>query len=631
MEPLVSAEPAPVSLPAPHSVVQVEKVLEKETKPAPPTAVRKSKRKIAQSNAAALPKPRPQPVIKKAPRDPNAPKRKRGRPRKYDVKIVPDPASVQSELGENPVQMQQMQHMHQAHMMEAQQQQMMMRQQHAMDLYQQQLRRHQQQQQHQQMGQQGQQQLSHHHHQQLYMQQQQQHQQRLFQQRQQQQQQQYRNPSNFVSDYFDFTAQSLKALDEHSDASSHDLKSGVTSAPQHPPSIPMTSSGPVSVVAIGNPPLPEAPPNHLPRIGTSSSSALTVSTVGSFSTTDGGVQQEKSAEPIIISKTEGIKYGTHVNSTTLPPPHIMKSASSDALDPLDNSSIDNNNNNSASNNPAEPVAPPLESLYRPRIITVGGKEPEYVSPQNDLNPQEWLDRRFEERGYSTENFSSLECAYYNKPTEFQQASYGLKVVNMCRTNDVEGLAEIMECGLSYNPCNQFGESLIHMACRRGNYPMLKYLVDRGCSVQICDDFGRTPLHDACWTSEPNFKIVELLLDTDTRLLHIVDCRGATPLAYIKRENWQKWKEFFASKVETYWFARDLAALGEEPAPALSLEAPCTRVLPDHAAPLPIQKATDLASGKITPEDLKKEEEKNEATETSTSTTTTTTTTTTATS
>ena len=364
-------------------------------------------------------------------------------------------------------------------------------------------------------------------------------------QRQQQQQQQYRNPSNFVSDYFDFTTQSLKALDEHSDASTHDLKSGVTSAPQHPPSIPMTSSGPVSVVAIGNPPVPEAPPNHLPRSGTSSSSfpsALTVSTVGSFSTTDGAVQQEKSAEPIIISKTEGIKYGTHVNSTTLPPPHIMKSASSDALDPLDNSSIDNNNNNSASNNPAEPVAPPLESLYRPRIITVGGKEPEYVSPQNDLNPQEWLDRRFEERGYSTENFSSLECAYYNKPTEFQQASYGLKVVNMCRTNDVEGLAEIMECGLSYNPCNQFGESLIHMACRRGNYPMLKYLVDRGCSVQICDDFGRTPLHDACWTSEPNFKIVELILDTDTRLLHIVDCRGATPLAYVKRENWQKWKE-----------------------------------------------------------------------------------------
>lgn len=52
-------------------------------------------------NAAALPKPRPIPVIKKAPRDPNAPKRKRGRPRKYDVNMV-QPATIMttSKLGE---------------------------------------------------------------------------------------------------------------------------------------------------------------------------------------------------------------------------------------------------------------------------------------------------------------------------------------------------------------------------------------------------------------------------------------------------------------------------------------------------------------------------------------------------
>lgn len=132
-------------------------------------------------------------------------------------------------------------------------------------------------------------------------------------------------------------------------------------------------------------------------------------------------------------------------------------------------------------------------------------------------------------------------------------------------------------------------------------------MDRGCSVQICDDFGRTPLHDACWTSEPNFKIVELLLDTDVRLLHVVDCRGATPLAYIKRENWHKWKEFFHSKLEIYWFTRDSESLGEEPPPALSLEAPCSRVLVDHDSPLSVVKAAELASGKISPHELKEEQ------------------------
>ncbi|GMH54529.1 hypothetical protein TL16_g01692 [Triparma laevis f. inornata] len=616
MENLISSNPVSTPLPTP-TPDSVEPPLVTQPKP----VVRKSKRKLAQSNAAALPKPRPIPVIKKAPRDPNAPKRKRGRPRKYDVNMV-QPATIMttSKLGENPAQMQKMQHMHMnAHLMGQQQQQNMMRQQHAMQVYQEQLRRHQQQS-HMPHGMQGVP-MQHQHQQRLYMQQQ--HQQ-LFQQRQQQKQQ-YRNPSNFVSDYFDFTAQSLKALDEHSGGSVHSLKSTGGTAPQHQP--PVSTSGPVSVVAMGNPPAPAQPPlanppNHLPHSGTSSSSfPSAVSTVRSYSTTDSATFPKENvpaalpAQPIIISKTEGIKYDTHVNSTTLPPPHILQKSIPPQHLPHANPSADPNtpdNTNPGHNNPAHSVASPLESLYRPRIITVGGKEPDYIPQQNDLNPQEWLDGRFEERGYSIENFSSLECAYYNKPTEFQQASYGLKVVNMCRTNDVEGLKEVMECGLSYNPCNQFGESLIHMACRRGNYELLKYLVDRGCSVQICDDFGRTPLHDACWTSEPNFKIVELLLDTDVRLLHVVDCRGATPLAYIKRENWHKWKEFFHSKVEIYWFTRDSESLGEEPPPALSLEAPCSRVLVDHDSPLGVGKAAELASGKISPQELKEEQSREQS-------------------
>ena len=133
--------------------------------------------------------------------------------------------------------------------------------------------------------------------------------------------------------------------------------------------------------------------------------------------------------------------------------------------------------------------------------------------------------------------------------------------------------------------------------------MRQFLLDRGCSVQICDDFGRTPLHDACWTSEPNFKIVQLLLDIDCRLLHIVDCRGAAPLAYVKRGNWAKWKQFFWSKVEIYWAHRDVSIVGEEPPPPLTTKLPNSRSLKENEDRLPVSLATDLAAGKITPDEV----------------------------
>jgi hypothetical protein len=44
-------------------------------------------------------------------------------------------------------------------------------------------------------------------------------------------------------------------------------------------------------------------------------------------------------------------------------------------------------------------------------------------------------------------------------------------------------------------CNRFGESVLHMACRRGATPMVAFLMaDCGLQVNISDDFGRTPLH-----------------------------------------------------------------------------------------------------------------------------------------
>ena len=81
-------------------------------------------------------------------------------------------------------------------------------------------------------------------------------------------------------------------------------------------------------------------------------------------------------------------------------------------------------------------------------------------------------------------------------------------------------------GRTMDACNKFGESILHLACRRGHLPTIAFLLAAGANVAISDDFGRTPLHDCCWTSEkPCFEVIRLLLDRDLGLLRVVDRRG----------------------------------------------------------------------------------------------------------
>jgi hypothetical protein len=79
-----------------------------------------------------------------------------------------------------------------------------------------------------------------------------------------------------------------------------------------------------------------------------------------------------------------------------------------------------------------------------------------------ISPQVLLDDILSERGYSTQPYETLKTAYYNKPTTYQKASYGCRMVEIVRRGDVEGMKKMMEMGISPNPCNVYGESLVHM-------------------------------------------------------------------------------------------------------------------------------------------------------------------------
>ena len=171
---------------------------------------------------------------------------------------------------------------------------------------------------------------------------------------------------------------------------------------------------------------------------------------------------------------------------------------------------------------------------------------------DDLSPQEFLWRILAERGYETAAMPANKQAFFGPPTNKQVQDYDLAIVNAVKTGDLEGLQAMAAQGRQMDACNRHGESIVHISCRRGQADTLRFLLANGGRVHMCDDLGRTPLHDACWAKVPVFDCISTILDADPRLIRVVDCRGASPLAYIRREHWAEWKAFFDSKKEIYW-------------------------------------------------------------------------------
>lgn len=140
---------------------------------------------------------------------------------------------------------------------------------------------------------------------------------------------------------------------------------------------------------------------------------------------------------------------------------------------------------------------------------------------------------------------------FQKPPEEDVAAYDLETVKAIRANNLDQLRQLWCSGKSMDACNQFGESVLHMACRRGYAKMVEFLL---CEVKVrsdrCDDFGRNPFHDALWTSTPNFEVVDLLIDfADPALLLSEDVRGNHPFAYARSDHSEKWIEFLEKRKE----------------------------------------------------------------------------------
>ena len=122
---------------------------------------------------------------------------------------------------------------------------------------------------------------------------------------------------------------------------------------------------------------------------------------------------------------------------------------------------------------------------------------------------------------------------------------------LVRNNDLAGLqmAHRGSAGsTTLQTSNKFGESLLHIACRRGYDDIARYLLDEaGVTPWVRDDFGRTPCHDACWTATPNLALMDLLVRRCPEMLLMSDKRGSTPLDYVRKDNWDVWRQFLSER------------------------------------------------------------------------------------
>lgn len=199
-----------------------------------------------------------------------------------------------------------------------------------------------------------------------------------------------------------------------------------------------------------------------------------------------------------------------------------------------------------------PLSGLLESDDEPpkkafRIIVGVPKLMEETDNQED--PNELLSRVLRSKKIEIKHEQALE-GFFAKYTEEEIAAYDTTVINAIRKQDVDLLRKLYAGGRPMKCSNRFGESILHMACRRNFLKVVEFLIKEAhVTVRLHDDYGRTILHDAAWACEPNFELIGLILKECPDLLHIKDQRGHTPVEYARKSHWAEWNKFIKENTD----------------------------------------------------------------------------------
>jgi ankyrin repeat protein len=138
---------------------------------------------------------------------------------------------------------------------------------------------------------------------------------------------------------------------------------------------------------------------------------------------------------------------------------------------------------------------------------------------------------------------SIECR--TPINQVDMDNYDMESVRAIRSNDITTLRALLEEGKSFDACNRSGETLLHLACRRGTIETVNFLVHEAhVKVDVQDDMGRTVLHDVCWRPTPNTEMMESLMRVvSPELLLSEDVRGHSCLDYCRKNDWGEWVTF----------------------------------------------------------------------------------------
>lgn len=141
---------------------------------------------------------------------------------------------------------------------------------------------------------------------------------------------------------------------------------------------------------------------------------------------------------------------------------------------------------------------------------------------------------------------ALEGFFLPNSAEFKKA-WVQELTRAVRDQDMPTLEQMHRTGQNLQACNAFGESVIHLAVRRGSPDALRFLLqEAGISMRVRCDLGRSPVHDAAWCLASNpksYQMMALLLNESPMQLLIKDKRGYTPLQYVPRVKWAECNDF----------------------------------------------------------------------------------------
>jgi hypothetical protein len=193
---------------------------------------------------------------------------------------------------------------------------------------------------------------------------------------------------------------------------------------------------------------------------------------------------------------------------------------------------------------------PLNQVKTTNIISEVPDRIKYQNVNSKSNPIDVVKEALSTRGLdcNTRPSSDMDDEFFVKITEM----YGTEVVSAIRSNNVESLRKLHADGANLQCGNQYGETLIHLACRRSHRELVSFLVkEAGVSLRVRDDFGRTPMHDVCWRATPDLELFDILLDSAPELLMLSDNRGHTPLDYARREHWDVLVPFLLERSQKF--------------------------------------------------------------------------------